>query len=129
MESERETGGAARFSRERVAESEARHRRFGDSVYLVEPQIKEGEGGLRDIHTAMWLAKVKYVVRDLAELMEKGVLAESDYAEIAAARDFLWRVRNALHFLSGQHLDQLTFEFQERIADDLGYRDSGHAKA
>jgi len=129
MESELLKRSASRFFRDKVAESEDRHRRFGDSVYLVEPQIKEGEGGLRDIHTAMWLAKVKYVVRDLAELMEKGVLAESDYAEIAAARDFLWRVRNALHFLSGQHLDQLTFEFQERIADDLGYRDSGHAKA
>jgi len=129
MESELLKRNASRFFREKVAESEDRHRRFGDSVYLVEPHIKEGEGGLRDIHTAMWLAKVKYVVRDLAELMEKGVLTQSDYAEIAAARDFLWRVRNALHFLSGQHLDQLTFEFQERIAADLGYHDSGHAKA
>jgi [protein-PII] uridylyltransferase len=111
-----------------VAESEDRHRRYGDSVYLVEPHIKEGAGGLRDIHTAMWLAKVKYVVRDLHDLMAKGVLIEREHAEIAAARDFLWRVRNALHFLSGQHLDQLTFEYQERIARDLGYRDDGHTR-
>ncbi len=115
---------ASRFFRDKTAESEERHRRYGDSVYLVEPQIKEGEGGLRDIHTAMWLAKVKYVIRDLDELMAKGVLTERDHAEVVAARDFLWRVRNALHFLSGQHLDQLTFEYQERIADDLGYRDT-----
>jgi [protein-PII] uridylyltransferase len=119
---------AARFFRDKVAESEERHRKFGDSVYLVEPQLKEGEGGLRDIHTAMWLAKVKYVVRDLQDLMEKGVLTEREHDEIAAARDFLWRVRNALHFLSGQHLDQLTFEYQERIAADLGYRDDGHSR-
>ena len=125
MERELLKRNAARFFRDKVAESEERHRRYGDSVYLVEPQIKEGEGGLRDIHTAMWLAKVKYVVHDLHELVEKGVLTEREHEEIAAARDFLWRVRNALHFLSGQHLDQLTFEYQERIAADLGYRDDG----
>jgi [protein-PII] uridylyltransferase len=128
MERELLKRNAARFFRDKVAESEERHRKFGDSVYLVEPQIKEGEGGLRDIHTAMWLAKVKYVVRDLQDLMEKGVLTEREHQEIAAARDFLWRVRNALHFLSGQHLDQLTFEYQERIAADLGYCDDGHSR-
>jgi [protein-PII] uridylyltransferase len=129
MESELLKRNATRFFRDKVAESEERHGKFGDSVYLVEPHIKEGEGGLRDIHTAMWLAKVKYVIHDLHDLMEKGVLTEREHGEIAAARDFLWRVRNALHFLSGQHLDQLTFEYQERIAADLGYRDEGHSKA
>jgi [protein-PII] uridylyltransferase len=128
MERELLKRNATRFFRDKVAESEERHRRYGDSVYLVEPQIKEGEGGLRDIHTAMWLAKVKYVVRDLHDLMEKGVLTEREHEEIAAARDFLWRVRNALHFLSAQHLDQLTFEYQERIAADLGYRDDGRSR-
>jgi len=128
MERELLKRNAPRFFRDKVAESEERHRKFGDSVYLVEPHLKEGEGGLRDIHTAMWLAKVKYVVHDLADLKERGVLTERDYEEIAAARDFLFRVRNALHFLSGQHLDQLTFEYQERIAADLGYRDAAHAR-
>jgi len=120
---------AARFFREKIAESADRHRRYGDSVYLVEPQVKEGEGGLRDLHTAMWLAKVKFVVHDLSELVAKGVLTESEYEEVHAARDFLWRVRNALHFLSGQHQDQLTFEYQERIAADLGYRDAPTLRA
>jgi [protein-PII] uridylyltransferase len=128
MERELLKRNAVRFFHDKVAESEERHRRYGDSVYLVEPHLKEGEGGLRDIHTAMWLAKVKYVVHDLGELMEKGVLNERDHDELVAARDFLWRVRNALHFLSGQHLDQLTFEYQERIAADLGYRDTRHSQ-
>lgn len=120
---------ATRFFRDKIAESAERHRRYGDSVYLVEPQVKEGEGGLRDLHTAMWLAKVKFVVRDLGELVAKGVLTESEHEEVRAARDFLWRVRNALHFLSGQHQDQLTFEYQERIATDLGYRDTPSLRA
>src|SRR4029079_14527592 len=86
---------ASRFFRDKVAESAERHRRYGDSVYLVEPHVKEGEGGLRDLHTAMWLVKVKYVVQDLPELVAKGVLTENEFEEIRVARDFLWRVRNA----------------------------------
>jgi len=116
---------ATRFFRDKVRESAERHRKYGDSVYLVEPQVKEGEGGLRDLHTAMWLAKVKYVVHELEELPAKGVLSDREYREIRTARDFLFRVRNALHFLSGQHQDQLTFEYQERIAADLGFHADG----
>jgi len=119
---------AARFFREKLAENAERHQRYGDSVYIVEPQIKEGEGGLRDLHTAMWLAKVKFKTNNIAELVQKSIVSEREWAEIAAARDFLWRVRNGLHFLSGQHQDQLTFEYQERIAADFGYRDDERSK-
>jgi [protein-PII] uridylyltransferase len=119
---------AGRFFRAKAAESAERHRKYGDSVFVVEPHVKEGEGGLRDLHTALWLAKVKYVVRELAELVAKGVLTEAEYAEIRAAQDFLWRVRNGLHFRSGGYQDQLTFEYQERVAEDLGYRDQPTAR-
>jgi [protein-PII] uridylyltransferase len=115
--------GAAKFFKEKLAENRERHERFGDSVYLLEPQLKEGEGGLRDLHTAMWMAKVKFKTNGIAELVHKGVITERELEELEAARDFLFRVRNALHFLSGQHQDQLTFEYQERIAADLGFRD------
>jgi len=119
---------AARFYKEKLAENTERHQRYGDSVYLLEPQLKEGEGGLRDLHTAMWMAKVKFRTNDVAELVHKGVITERERAELEAARDFLWRVRNALHFLSGQHQDQLTFEYQERIAAEFGFTDSGGLK-
>ena len=71
-------------------------------MYLLEPQIKEGEGGLRDLHTAMWMAKVKFKTNSIAELVQKGVITEREQEELESARDFLFRVRNALHFLSGR---------------------------
>jgi [protein-PII] uridylyltransferase len=128
MENEVLRRGVARFFREKIAENEERHAKYGDSVFLVEPHLKEGEGGLRDIHTAMWLAKVKFKIHSIAELVQKGVITERERSEIEAARDFLFRVRNALHFLSGQHQDQLTFEYQERIAAGIGFRDHERAK-
>jgi [protein-PII] uridylyltransferase len=111
-----------KFFKTKLEESRKRHAQYGDSIYLLEPQIKEGEGGLRDLHTAMWLAKVKYKVHSLEELVQKAVLTEPEAAEVIEARDFLWRVRNSLHFLSGRHFDQITFEMQERIEPMLGFR-------
>lgn len=128
MEREVLARNAPRFFQEKIAENRERHAKYGDSVFLVEPHLKEGEGGLRDVHTAMWLAKVKFKIRSIDELVQKGVITEREREEIEAARDFLFRVRNALHFQSGQHQDQLTFEYQERIAADLGFRDHERAK-
>jgi [protein-PII] uridylyltransferase len=120
--------GAARFFKEKLAENEERHERYGDSVYILEPQLKEGEGGLRDLHTAMWMAKVKFKTNSVAQLVQKGIITERELEELEAAHDFLFRVRNALHFLSGQHQDQLTFEYQERIAADLGFAGTATVK-
>jgi [protein-PII] uridylyltransferase len=111
-----------KFFATKLEESRKRHAQYGDSIYLLEPQIKEGEGGLRDLHTAMWLAKVKYKVHALEELVQKAVITEPEAAEVIEARDFLWRVRNSLHFLTGRHFDQLTFEMQERIEPVLGFK-------
>ena len=112
------------FFKEKLAESEERHRQYGESVYLLEPHLKEGEGGLRDLQTAFWMARVKFKIRHLRELVQKSVVSEADLEAVLASREFIWRVRNSLHFLSGGHQDQLTFEYQERVAEILGYRDA-----
>jgi [protein-PII] uridylyltransferase len=110
-----------RFYKEKLAESAERHARAGDSVYLLQPQLKEGQGGLRDLHTALWMAKVKFKVRSFRDLVTIGVVGERGLAELEGALDFLWRVRNALHLVTGTHQDQLTFELQERLAPTLGF--------
>ena len=115
----------AKFFREKLNESQERHHEYGDSVYLLEPQLKEGQGGLRDLHTALWIAKIKFKVSSLRELAVKGVMNAAELAEIEPARDFLFRVRNAMHFLTHSHQDQLTFELQEQVAVNLGYAASG----
>lgn len=111
-----------KFFQAKLEESRERHRQYGDSIYLLEPQLKDGEGGLRDLHTALWLAKVKYKVHSLPELVQKAIISEPELEEVVRAQDFLYRVRSSLHFLSGRHHDHLTFEYQERIAPLLGFR-------
>ncbi|MFQ5903282.1 MAG: [protein-PII] uridylyltransferase, partial [Candidatus Binatia bacterium] len=117
-----------RFIRRNLEENRLRHESYGGSVYLLEPDIKEGEGGLRDIHTALWIAKVKHKIKDLDALVHRGVINPRDLSQLKAAQDFLWHVRNELHFSSGKHQDQLTFEEQERVAMVLGFKDDGALK-
>ncbi len=109
------------FFREKLKESEERHSRMGDSVYLLQPHLKEGMGGLRDLHTALWMAKVKFKVNALRDLVALGVLGDADVAALDQALDFLWRVRNAMHLATGGHQDHLTFELQDRLAPELGF--------
>ncbi len=113
------------FFKAKLEESRDRHKHYGDSVYLLEPQLKEGEGGLRDLHTALWLAKVKYKVNSLTELVQRAIITDAELGEVIGAQDFLLRLRNALHFMSRRHSDQLTFEFQEQIAPTLGFHEAG----
>lgn len=122
---EREIVGkhADRFFHDKARESQERHQKYGGSVYMLEPNLKEGKGGLRDLHTATWLAKVKYKVRDLRELIAKGVIPASLLDAVEEARDFVWRVRNGLHLLARAEHDQLSFEYQDRLAPALGFAD------
>lgn len=117
------------FIRGKVEEREARIRKYGSSVFLLEPNIKEGEGGLRDIHSALWLLMVKYKCRSLRELLHKGIVTEEEVRRISGFLDYLWHIRNELHFLSGRKNDQLHFDKQEKIARFLGYRDNRKAPA
>lgn len=111
------------FIREKLEENARRLRKYGSSVYLLEPNIKEGEGGLRDLHTALWIAMVKFKARSLREMIIKGVLTEREGKDFEDALDYLWRIRNELHYLSGRKNDQIHFDQQEKIAAFLGFRD------
>ncbi|MDG2303818.1 MAG: [protein-PII] uridylyltransferase [Candidatus Binatia bacterium] len=121
LEREIKPRATGKFFREKLRESETRRHTYGDSVYLLEPQVKEGQGGLRDLHTAMWIAKIKFKIADLCELAVKGIMNSQELSDIEGAQEFLFRVRNALHFLTGTHQDQLTFDLQEPVAENLGY--------
>lgn len=122
MMSRQLSGGTRdRFVETKVSERDQRHQRYGESVFLLEPDVKEGQGGLRDIHTAMWIARIKSGVAGLDELSRKGLLTSRDAAALRDARDFLWRTRNELHFQAGRHQDRLTFESQEQVAQGLGF--------
>jgi len=118
-----------RFLKDAVAQNAERHRHYGSSVYLLEPHVKEGEGGLRDLHSALWMARVKFKVRSLREIVQKGVVPESELQSVLGSRDFLWKVRNTLHFVTGSHQDQLTFEHQDRVAAMFGYHDAEERRA
>jgi [protein-PII] uridylyltransferase len=117
-----------RFIQDKIEESRARHERFGGSVYLLEPDVKEGEGGLRDIHTARWVARVSQGARNFDELVRDGIVRAADVARLREAQDFLLRVRNQLHFSTGAHHDQLTFEEQEKACAALGFAGEGALK-
>ena len=113
------------FIQEKLEESRLRHENYGASVYLLEPEVKEGEGGLRDIHTARWIARAKLKIKDLDGLAFNGVVSANDVAQLKESQDFLLRVRNELHFSTRKHQDQLTFELQEKVATALGIEGEG----
>ena len=119
----------ARFVQEKLAESRARHESYGGSVYLLEPEVKEGEGGLRDIQTARWISRVKLKAKDLEALSANGIIGSDDVTRLKESQDFLLRVRNELHFSTGKHQDQLTFEEQEKVSSALGFEGEGTLKA
>src|SRR5438477_2692296 len=104
-----------------LVERDARYRKHGASPYIGEPNVKESAGGLRDMHTAMWLGAAKFGARTLRELTDKGLITPREQAAADAALTFLWRVRNELHFFSGHKNDILTRDLQPRIAKNLGY--------
>jgi [protein-PII] uridylyltransferase len=108
-----------------LAEREQRYRKFGASPYIGEPNVKESAGGLRDMHTAMWLGAAKFGTRTLRELADKGLITPREQAGADAALTFLWRVRNELHFFTGHKNDVLTRDLQPRIAANLGYQTEG----
>ena len=114
-------GTGAEFVAAKLAEREERHRRAGQSRYLVEPNVKDGKGGLRDLHTLYWIAKYVYRVREREELIAHGVYDPREYRRFRRCGDFLWAVRCHMHFLTGRAEERLSFDIQREIAVRLGY--------
>ncbi|MDN5925798.1 MAG: [protein-PII] uridylyltransferase [Hyphomicrobiales bacterium] len=105
----------------KLAERDARHHKAGESRYLVEPNVKDGKGGLRDLHTLFWIAKYYYRVRDGKDLVGKGVFTRQEFLTFKKADGFLWAVRCHMHFLTGRAEERLHFDIQRDIAERLGY--------
>jgi [protein-PII] uridylyltransferase len=121
--------GGDKFIDKKIAEMRSRHARVGSTVYLLEPNVKEGRGGLRDLQTAFWAARVKYKCHDLVELRQKGVMNAQSVEGLRHVMDYLLRVRNELHYILGKKSDVLTFEAQEQLAERFRYRRQGGSHA
>ncbi|QZP08823.1 [protein-PII] uridylyltransferase [Caenibius sp. WL] len=116
-------GTERQFVVEKLAERDARHKRLGDSRYVVEPNVKEGKGGLRDLHTLYWIGKYIHKVRTPAELVDVGLLTRHEYRAFRRAENFFWAVRCHLHTITGREEDRLTFDLQREVARRMNFAD------
>ena len=116
-------GTASEFVAAKLAERDERHARMGDSRYLVEPNVKDGKGGLRDLHTLYWIGKYVHGVDRPSELIEKGMFSRAEFRRFERAERFLWSVRCHLHRVSGRAEDRLGFDHQREIAEAMNYAD------
>jgi [protein-PII] uridylyltransferase len=115
-------GNARRFIADKMAERDARHQRMGDSRYVVEPNVKEGKGGLRDLQTLFWIGGFAHDAHDPAELVATGLFSAAEYRQFSRALNHLWAVRINLHQLSGRAEERLTFDMQRELAERMGYQ-------
>ncbi|MEQ8700377.1 MAG: bifunctional uridylyltransferase/uridylyl-removing protein, partial [Bauldia litoralis] len=116
------------FVETKLAERDDRHQKLGDSRYVLEPNVKDGKGGLRDLHTLFWIAKYIYQVDDVSALVDRKVFTKREATKFRRARAFLTTVRCELHYLTGRPEERLTFDVQTVIGDKLGYQDRSKAR-
>ncbi len=114
-------GTAPAFTEAKLQERETRVRRAGTSRYLVEPNVKDGKGGLRDLNTLFWIAKYAYRVNDVRELVAAGLFDRKELLMFQRSEEFLWRVRCWLHFTTGRAEERLSFDLQRQVAAAIGY--------
>ncbi len=111
------------FIRQKMKERDDRHARMGDSRYVVEPNIKEGKGGLRDLHTLYWIGKYVHRVRSASALVDVGLLTKQEYQRFHKAENFLWAARCHMHDITGRAEDRLTFDLQREVAERMNFAD------
>jgi [protein-PII] uridylyltransferase len=115
--------------RAKIGEHEARRQRMGSLVQMLEPNIKEGSGCLRDVHSMMWIAKVRHDCANFEDLVREGLITPQEQEDLRAAYDFLLQVRCCLHFITQKKDDRLNFPLQPEVAAELGFADEGTFKA
>ncbi len=120
---------AAEFYEAKAREQQQRHLRFHDTAYNLEPNVKASPGGLRDIQTIAWVAKRHFGAETLDELVAHGFLTRAELRKLKNAQAFLWKIRFALHVLTGRREDRLLFDHQIRIAQQFGYEDATYTLA
>ncbi len=120
---------AADFVEAKLQERSDRHRKQGGQRYVLEPNIKEGKGGLRDLQSLFWIAKYVHHVDDPEALVDLGVFTADEYRQFDNAENFVWAVRCHLHLISNRAMDQLTFDMQIEVASRMGYTDHGGRRA
>ncbi|MBU1569787.1 MAG: [protein-PII] uridylyltransferase, partial [Proteobacteria bacterium] len=110
-----------------VESNTSRHLRFGDSAYMLEPNIKEGQGGLRDYHTMLWIARILSDMKTPRDLEYYGYFSHDEFMKLSESLSFIWQIRNRLHYLTGRKCDQLYFEYQPKLAKDMKFiSENGH---
>ena len=117
------------FIEAKLEERDSRHRKQGGQRYLLEPNVKEGKGGLRDLQTLYWIAKYEHAVDSAGDLVRLGLFRPEEFAAFDEAERFLWAVRTHLHLISNRALDQLSFDMQVQVAERMGYSDHSGRRA
>jgi [protein-PII] uridylyltransferase len=105
-----------------VEKNNARHAQFGDSAYLLEPNLKEGQGGLRDYHTMLWIGQIEMNMKQSRDLEYLGLLSHEEFQTLRNSLSFIWNVRNRIHHLCGRKCDQLNFQNQIKLAEAMNYK-------
>ncbi len=121
--------GTDRFVEQKIHERRKEYEKFGETVYLLEPNVKKSKGGLRDAHLLQWVGMACYQAATIQELADRGILARNDYLAVTEAREFLWRVRALLHTHAGTAQEILTFDEQVWLAERFGFEDRPHLLA
>lgn len=123
------TRGIESFIEKKIEERRREYQKFGETVYLLEPNLKKSKGGLRDLHVLQWVGMVKHQAPTIQDLTDRGILSRPDYAALVDAREFLWRVRALLHVHAGMAQEILSFDEQVWLANLLGFEDRPHLLA
>lgn len=121
-------GSEREFVEAKLEERDKRHEKHGER-YMVEPNVKEGKGGLRDLQSLFWIAKYTYHVDDVAQLVDRGLFTQEEFNTFVQAENFLWATRCHLHLTTNRATEQLTFDLQVDVAERMGYADSSARRA